>query len=253
VEVFAGVESPEEEPLIRSGKHHNRQMPLEEAITAIRANGLAIIGSFILGLDGERPGAGDRIISFIERTAIPLAMVNLLQPPPRTRLWQRLRKEGRLLEKDIKEVKEFDSIGGRPLFLPNRPWEQIMDEYYRVWDTIYEPGRFLDRAYRFFLGMRPTRAEIARRQGKSLPPPLVPSVKKPFPHQLRDVLIFLRMSWKLGVVSGTRWQFWRQLLGMARKNPSRLVGYLVCCAHGEDIFDLRDLLRQRRLVLQKTE
>ena len=55
---------------------------MQESIHQITANGLTIIGSFILGLDGETPGAGDRIISFIEATSIPLAMVNLLQPPP---------------------------------------------------------------------------------------------------------------------------------------------------------------------------
>jgi radical SAM superfamily enzyme YgiQ (UPF0313 family) len=252
VELFLGVESPEEEALARSGKHHNCRTPMEEDIGAIQANGLSFKGSFILGLDGERPGAGERIISFIERTAIPLAMVNLLQPAPRTRLWERLQKEGRLLEKAIREAKDTDSIGGEQLFLPSRPWEQILDEYHHVWDTIYDPGHYLGRCYRFVLGMRPTRAAIARRQGKSLPPLPVPPAPKPLPVRVREILVFLRYSWKLGVVGATRWQYWRQLLGVARKNPSRLKGYLVCCAYGEDIFDLRDLLRQRRLGLAKS-
>ena len=126
-----------------------------------------------------------------------------------------------------------------------------MAEYHRVWDTIYEPRRYLERTYQFFLGMRPTRAALARRQGKSLPPTSVPPAKEPFRKKLRDIYIFLRFSWQLGLASSTRGQYWRQLLGLARKNPSRLLGYLVSCASGEDMFDLRDLLRQRRLELQK--
>ena len=41
-----------------------------------------------------------------------------------------------------------------------------MAEYLKVWDTVYEPRRYLERTYRFFLGMRPTRAAMARRQGR---------------------------------------------------------------------------------------
>lgn len=246
VDVFLGIESPEEEALIRSDKHHNRQASMEEAIAQIKTNGLSVTGSFILGMDGERPGTGERVISFIERTAIPLLMVNLLQPAPNTRLWRRLQQEGRLLEEEIQASTEIDTIGVvKQFFLPSRPREQIMAEYQKVWETIYEPRRYLERTYRFFLGMRPTRAVMARRQGKILPPPLVPSVKIPLRRRLRDLYVFLRFSWQLGVVYSTRWQYWRQLLGLIRKNPSRLMGYLVVCARGEDLFYLRDLLRQR--------
>lgn len=251
VNVFLGIESPEEEALIRSHKHHNRRAAMEESIEAIKANGLSIIGSFILGMDGEQPGTGERIISFIEATNIPLVMVNLLQPAPHTRLWQRLQQEGRLLEDGIQKSTAPDSIGVEQLFLPSRPREQIMAEYHQVWDTIYEPGRYLERTYRFFLGMRPTRAAIAWRQGKSLPPTAAPQTKVPLRRKLREIYLFLRFSWQFGLASSTRGQYWRQLLGLARKNPSRLLGYLVLCVSGEDIFDLRDLLRQRRLELQK--
>jgi len=251
VEVFLGIESPEEEALNRSHKHHNRRASMEEAIEQIKANGLSIIGSFILGMDGERPGTGERIISFIETTSIPLLMINLLQPVPHTRLWLRLQQEGRLMGERFQQSMTLDSIGREQLFLPSRPREQIMAEYHRVWDTIYEPRRYLERSYRYFLGMRPTRAALARRQGKSLPPVPVPPGKIPLRDRIRDVYVILRFSWQLGIVSSTRRQYWRQLLGMARKNPSRLAGYLVSCAWVEDMFYLRGLLRQRRLEVQR--
>ncbi|MEW6657933.1 MAG: B12-binding domain-containing radical SAM protein [Thermodesulfobacteriota bacterium] len=244
VEVFIGIESPEEEALIRSHKHHNYRIAMEESIETIKANGLSIIGSVILGMDGEQPGTGERIISFIERTSIPLVMVNLLQPAPHTRLWQRLQQEGRLLK--MENATKPDSIGGQQSFLTSRPREQIMAEYHQVWETIYEPSRYLERSYRYFLGMRPSRAALARRQGKSLPPAAVSPGKIPLRQKLWNFYIFLKFSWQLGLVSSTRRQYWRHLLGLAKKNPCRLQGYFVSCSRGEDMFHLRDVLRQLR-------
>jgi radical SAM superfamily enzyme YgiQ (UPF0313 family) len=245
VEVFLGLESPEEEALIISAKHHNRRASMQESVETIKANGLGICGSFILGMDGEKPGTGDRIISFIEATSIPLLMINLLQPAPHTRLWQRLQQEGRLLTEEIQNSTELDTIGTRQIFIPSRPREEIMAEYHKVWDTIYEPRRYLERAYRFFLGMRPTRAALARRRGQTLPALAVPPAKMPLRRTLRDYYLFLVFSWRLGIISSTRWQYWRQLLSLTKRNPSRLMGYLVSCARGEQMFYLRDLLRQR--------
>lgn len=243
-EVFLGIESPDEEALTRSHKHHNLAASMQESIHQIQANGLSIIGSFILGLDGETAGTGDRIISFIEAASIPLPMVQLLQPPPTTMLWQRLQSEGRLLPERMKESPITDSIGVRPFFIPSRPEEQIIDEYLEVWDTVYEPRRFLERTYRFYLGMRPTRGATARRQGKTLPK-TTPKAQVSLRQKIKDVYMVLTLSWQLGLVASTRWQYWRQLLGILRKNPSRKIGYLVTLIRGEDMFHLRDLIRQR--------
>jgi len=248
--VFLGIESPDEEALSRSNKHHNLAASMQESIHQIQANGLVVIGSFILGLDGEKPGTGERIIDFIEATSIPLAMVQLLQPPPTTRLWHRLQLEGRLLSERMKESPLTDSIGVRPFFIPSRPEEQIITEYVQVWDTVYEPRRFLARTYRFFLGMRPTRAAAARRQGKTLPL-AAPQAQASRRQKIMDGKMFLVLSWQLGIVSNTRWQYWRQLLGILRKNPSRIISYLVTCISGEDMFRLRDLIRQRLTATQK--
>jgi len=55
------------------------------------------MAGFILGFDGEGQGRGDRIIDFVEATAIPKAMFGMLTLP-NTALWKRLQQEGRLLE-----------------------------------------------------------------------------------------------------------------------------------------------------------
>jgi radical SAM superfamily enzyme YgiQ (UPF0313 family) len=241
-EVLLGIESPDKEALTISDKHHNRLASMEEAINRIKANGLSIVGSFILGMDGEKPGAGDRIISLIEATNIPLVLINLLQPIPSTRLWQRLKREGRLLEERFQEAPNFGTFGMGTFFIPNRPEEQVISEYLKVWTTAYEPRRFLERTYRYFLDMRPTRATTARLQGTPLSPTEAP---KSLRQQLSDAYAFLSFSWQFGVVYPTRWQYWRQLLGIWRKNPSRVINYLSICGLGEDMFDYRDLACRR--------
>jgi radical SAM superfamily enzyme YgiQ (UPF0313 family) len=243
-DVFLGIETPEEEALIRSNKHHNRRGSMEEAIGNIKANGLAIMGSFILGMDGERPGTGERIISFIESTGIPLVIVNLLHAVPKTRLWQRLEKEGRLPPGGLPRDSAIDSVGGEQNFLPGRPREQIMAEYRQVWETVYDPRRFLARAYRYFSEMRPTRAAIARRQGRKLPPLPTPPANRPLRQDIRELNALLHFSWRLGVVLPSRRDYWRHILDLAKRNPSRLTCYLMACAHWEDLFLLQQQWRR---------
>lgn len=243
-DVFLGIESPEEEALIRSQKHHNRRGSMEEAIGHIKANGLTIMGSFILGMDGERPGTGERIISFIESTGLPLVILNLLQAVPNTRLWHRLQKEGRLPPGGLPRDSAIDSVGGEQNFLPSRPREQIMAEYRQVWEKVYDPRRFLDRAHRYYLEMRPVRAEMARRRGRKLPPPPVPQAKRPLRQDIYELRELLHFTWRLGVVLPSRGQYWRHILDLARRNPSRLTGYLMACAHWEDLFLLQQQWRR---------
>ena len=45
------------------------------------------MGSFIIGLDGETQGAGERICAFMDQTDIPVAMLGVLQAAPFTSLW----------------------------------------------------------------------------------------------------------------------------------------------------------------------
>ena len=94
--VCVGIESPEEENLKTINKKVNLKSPLASSLMDINKNGLTTVGSFLIGIDGEKAGAGDRICAFAEQTNIPTPVVNVLQAHPNSRLWHRLEKEGRL-------------------------------------------------------------------------------------------------------------------------------------------------------------
>jgi radical SAM superfamily enzyme YgiQ (UPF0313 family) len=233
--VFLGVETPETEILTRNRKYQNVRNPLGESIATINANGLSMVASFVLGFDQEQPGAGDRICQFVEETSIPIVMINLLQPLPHTALWDRLQAEDRLLEQT-----SGDTTSGLDLsYVPSRPREEILAEYVGIIDRLYEPSRYLARAYRYFLKMRPTRRALGQQQGQKSASPRPVKVSRSLRHQANDLRILLTMFWSHGVRRPYRGQFWRQLLGIYRHNPSRLKAYLICCEIGENLSALR--------------
>jgi radical SAM superfamily enzyme YgiQ (UPF0313 family) len=90
--VFLGIETPDQDSLQVTRKLQNTRNPLVEACRKINEAGLLIYAGFILGFDGERLGAGERIQAFVEETSIPQPMLGILQAPPNTALWNRLRR-----------------------------------------------------------------------------------------------------------------------------------------------------------------
>ena len=60
--------------------------------------GPEVTSGIILGLDTDTPQTADRLIEFIEESKIPMLTINLLQALPKTPLWDRLARDGRIVE-----------------------------------------------------------------------------------------------------------------------------------------------------------
>jgi radical SAM superfamily enzyme YgiQ (UPF0313 family) len=230
--VFIGAESPDEAVLAGTRKYQNVKNPLGQSLTNIGTNGLTVITSFILGFDHEAKGTGDRIRAFVEQHNLPLVMLNLLQAFPNTALWDRLKEENRLTGMKISPDMTDTSFN----FLPARPASEIVAEYIRTVDFLYEPARYLARTYRYYLAMRPTRTAAGKRK---TPAPGNQKGRLSFHAWRGDLLALLKLFWRQGIVAGYRRQFWRQLLGIYRQNPSRITKYLNQCGMGENIFPIR--------------
>jgi radical SAM superfamily enzyme YgiQ (UPF0313 family) len=226
--VFVGIESPDENVLTAARKHQNVRNPLLESVRAINANGLSVIGSFILGMDGETPGAGPRMQAFAEAADIPWVMINVLRALPQTALWDRLKAEGRLHE-SIKES-GWDALTN---FTPLRPIETIFAEQLAGLNALYAPAAYLDRVLRATLAMRPTRSASNPQAARPTADPAL-AVARQNPGS--EILPLLHLIWRQGIVRDTRRQFWRQLVTVIRNNPSRLRRYLVLCGLGENLF-----------------
>jgi len=233
--VFIGLESVDEDALELAHKYHNLRNSMTECVETINKNGLTVIGSFIIGFDGERKGTDRRINAFVEETGIPVVMVNVLNALPDTALWTRLEREGRLLE--IMHVGE-DMIGDQVNFVTTRPRLEILDEVAGVWGYLYEPVRFLKRAARYYVHMRPTRAAPGMRTPAS--DPSVPRAKMALWKTLQTARAFFRLVWEIGIRPPYRRHFWSQLLEVYRKNPSRVEWFILDCGLALDMFVMRD-------------
>ena len=88
----------------------------------------------------------------------------------------------------------------------------------RAVDRLYEPSGYLARVYRHFLNMRPTRRPLKIRQANRQAPAesQSPGQEGQRIGELTEAHLATRPY------SGYRRQFWRQLLGLYRQNPSRL-------------------------------
>lgn len=221
--VFLGIETPDADSLAMTKKFQNTRDSLSDAVMAINRAGLRVMAGFIIGFDGEKKGAGDRIIEFVEKTAIPTALFGILQALPNTALWHRLEKEGRMLSNssDGNQVTLMN-------FVPTRPAEDIAQEYVRAFCTLYDPAQFLDRTYRHFLTMKP----LPNKAPAKWPDPM-------------DVKALATIIWRQGVKRSTRWKFWHHLFSMLRRNPGVVEHYLTVCAHAEHFIEFRQLVREQ--------
>jgi radical SAM superfamily enzyme YgiQ (UPF0313 family) len=186
------------------------------------------MAGFIIGFDGEKPGAGDRIVKFVEQTAIPTAIFSMLQALPDTALWHRLEKEGRL-RGQAANINQTTLIN----FVPTRPLEEIVQEYIQAFWTLYEPERFLDRTYRHYLTLGQAKCHQTPRKKKS-------AKQQPSWVIIRGLFI---LCWRQGILRKTRWQFWRNLYGIYRHNPRGVSSYLSVCAQSEHFLEYRQIVR----------
>jgi hypothetical protein len=138
----------------------------------------------------------------------------------------------------------LDLFCGPLAYRPTRPESEILSEYLDLWERLYDRGTFLARTYRCFIAMRPTREPQAKSRQET-PKPHTPLQDKPWRAIYRDLRHFIRLSWVYGVKPSCRWQYWRYLLDIRRRNPSRLVRFLRACSVGDGMIHLREVVRER--------
>src|SRR5258706_15992672 len=100
VTIFCGIETPDPEALKAMRKDHNMMVPILEGVQTINSYGMEVVSGIIMGLATDKPGTADALLDFVDESRIPLLTINLLQALPKTPLWDRLEREGRLINDD---------------------------------------------------------------------------------------------------------------------------------------------------------
>ena len=194
--VFVGIETPDDESLAECNKKQNKNRDLVESVKRIQGAGLQVQGGFIVGFDNDTPSIFQRQIDFIQRSGIVTAMVGLLQAPSGTKLYERLRKEGRLLGQ------MSGNTDGTTNILPRMGLDVLREGYGNLMQHIYSPEHYYKRAMTFLRNYKSPKVRI--------------------PLDFQRLLAVLRSSIRLGIFGKERFQYWKILFWTLFCRPKML-------------------------------
>jgi len=229
--VFVGVETPSKESLKGSQKLLNARIDMVEAVHKIIDKGLEVTAGFIVGFDADTPDIFDRQIEFIERAGIPWAMVGTLTAIPKTQMWYRLEKEGRIL--GYADGDQF----GRPNFRTKMDPKTLYEGYMKILRTIYDPDNYYERVLTV-LG-RHSRANFPKIRMTSYP-------------IIKIVALLLKAIVVLGVLSSYRRSFWRFVGRVLRYHPRQITLAMTDSIMGHHFIRYtREVLARERTLLPR--
>ncbi len=211
--LFTGIESPDEETLIRASKKQNTRRDIAASVHRLQAAGMFVIAGFIVGFDSERGSVAEGMLDCIEQAGIPVCMVGLLTALPETRLARRLEAEGRLRPLVVSTAAATaDQCTAGLNFVTLRPRQRILADYRAVLSGAYAPAAYFRRirALADRLVRPPNRerfeAAVVRRSLRALG----------------------RILWRLHVRQpALALPFWRTVLAVAVRNPAALEFVLI--------------------------
>ena len=110
--LFIGFESthPEDAAELGTKSAMLSQRDIPAAVERIHRHGMPVVGSFIMGLDSDRPGVGKMIAEAACRYGVDNINVLFLTPLPGTRLWRRLEAEGRIVMNSFPDDWKFYTL-----------------------------------------------------------------------------------------------------------------------------------------------
>ena len=213
--VFVGIETPDEESLAECDKVQNKNRDLIACVKKIQQFGFEVTGGFIVGFDNDTSSIFERQIEFIQKSGIVTAMVGLLNAPRGTKLYQRLVKEGRLLNNSSGDNTDF-SIN----FIPKMDYEILIKGYKRIISGIYSPKPYYERVRRFLSEYKPLQ-------------------QKAFRFDFSYLSAFFKSIFSLGIIGKERFHYWRLLFWTMFRRPALLplaVTFAVYGSHFRKVF-----------------
>jgi radical SAM superfamily enzyme YgiQ (UPF0313 family) len=144
--VFIGIESPRVDSLRETKKLQNARADLVESVRKVQAHGIQVQAGMIVGFDHDDASIFDEQLRFVQAAKIPVSMTGMLQAMPRTPLYERVQREGRLLA---------DSTGDQFVLSNILPARMSRLELYRGYrwllSQLYDFRNFRSRTLAFLL------------------------------------------------------------------------------------------------------
>jgi radical SAM superfamily enzyme YgiQ (UPF0313 family) len=200
--VFLGIETPDETALIACNKTQNTRRSLLDSVALIQSYGMQVMGGFILGFDTDGDDIFDRMVEFIQKSGIPIAMVGLLQAMPGTQLFRRLWSEGRILD-----AGHGDNTDDKLNFLPRMDATQLVEGYRSVLKRIYSCEAYYERVKLYLSRTHPKPGKQKSGERKSRQQWLT----------VGNARAFVTSIVRQGVFGPQRWSYWKFLLTVATR------------------------------------
>jgi radical SAM superfamily enzyme YgiQ (UPF0313 family) len=140
--VFIGIETPDEESLKETRKMQNTKQDILASVRRIYSYGIDVLAGFIIGFDNDTRETFEKQRRFIMQSGIQAAMVGLLTALPRTPLYERLKREGRLLERA--SASDNTSIGTN-VMPKNMSYEEMVERYRALYRELLGDGAIAER------------------------------------------------------------------------------------------------------------
>lgn len=194
--VLIGIESIEEDSLIAMKKKQNAGRDILEIVKYLQGMGFMIIGTFIVGLDTDKPTVFDDVINFIKKSGIVYVIVNVLKAPPGTELYDRMERENRLLKKF-----EFDE--DKTNIVPVMDTNLLHQGYKKILTEVYSSEKIVERVLQYY-------------RDKNNLYKVKTSLKRKI--TFAQVKSFFRILYSLGIRDAKRKYFWKLILETLKYN-----------------------------------
>ncbi|NMB98984.1 MAG: B12-binding domain-containing radical SAM protein [Thermoanaerobaculaceae bacterium] len=188
--VFIGIETPDDGSLSECSKHQNIKRNLIEDVKKIHSFGLQVQAGFIVGFDSDTEKSFDKLYQFIQKSGIVTAMVGLLQAPYGTKLYERMKKLGRL-----KENLSGDNTNCTTNIISIMDSETLIRKYKKIVSELYSPKNYYNRVKTFL--------KDYKSQRKNEP--------KNLRFQIEQISAFFRSIIKIGILGKERFHYLRLL------------------------------------------
>lgn len=126
------------------GKVTNRAQSYLDDAQAFRDNGIGILGSFVLGYDGDTPAIFEQLLRFCEEARLESAIFPLLTPYPGTEVRRRLEAEGRIISSDWRDY-DMEHVTFQP---KGMTIEQLQEGYDQLCSSFYSFGSMYRRLFK---------------------------------------------------------------------------------------------------------
>jgi radical SAM superfamily enzyme YgiQ (UPF0313 family) len=215
VSVFIGIETPQESSLTECNKVQNKNRNLLDSVKKVQNSGIEVMGGFIIGFDSDLPTIFKQQIDFIQQSGIISAMIGILNAPLKSKLYEKLNSQGRILENWT-----GDNTDSSTNIIPKMNIAELKAGYLKIVKGIYDGKPYYQRVRHFLNEFKP-------------------KVKKRTKLTLTKIMALIKSIFIIGIYDNNRKYYWQLFFWSLFKRPKLFplaITYTIYGYHFKKVF-----------------